>query len=92
MYIRLITFANTRMSIGIVFANISTASSDTILKSLICLIRLRRLDIVVPMENASDHIGHAYNIIDVTPLDIILLLNGFGPPIFGIILVSAAGM
>ena len=91
-YIRLISSAN--MSIGIVFANSSTASSDTVLKSLICLIELKRCTedsflFVIPTESASYHIGQEYNIIDVTTLDIILLLNGYGPPIFSIIVVSA---
>ena len=78
--------SSANMSIGIVFANTSTASSDTVLKSLIYLIALRRYTdnnfLVVRKENASDLIGQAYNIINVTTLDIILLLNGFGPRMF----------
>ena len=84
------------MSIGIAFAfaNTNTASSDTVLKPLARLIALRRYTedsilLFVPTENASDHIGQEYSIIDVTTAAIILLLKGPGPPIFGIILASA---
>ena len=47
-----------------------------------------RILLVVITESAPEPIGKAYNIIDVTTLDIILLLNRFGVPIFGTILVS----
>ena len=66
------------MSVGIVIANTSTASSDTVLKPLISLIVLRRytedsLRFVVPTESTFDRIGQTYKVIDVTTLDIILL-------------------
>ena len=85
--------SSTDVFLAIVFANTSTASSDTVLMPLICLIALRRYTedsflLVVPTESTSDHIGEAYNIIDVEMLNIIFLLNGFSPPIFGIIIVS----
>ena len=55
------------------------------LKPLICLTALRRYTediflLVIPAESASNHFGQAYNIIDFTTLDIILLFNVFGPP------------
>ena len=82
------------MSIGIVFANTNIASSDTVLKPPIRLITIRRytedsIYLVVPTENASDHIGQAYSIIDITTAKIILVLNEPGSPIFGTILASA---
>ena len=66
------------MSIGIAFANTNTASSDTVLKPLTRLIALRRYTedsilLVVPTESASDHIGQAYSIIDLTTAAIIQL-------------------
>ena len=83
------------MSIGIVFVNSCTTSLDAELKSLICLISLRRYTedsflLVAPTESASYHIGQTYNIIDFTTPDIIFLLNGYSPAIFGIILVSTS--
>ena len=58
--------SSTDISIGIVFANTNTASSDTGLKPLIRLIELRRYTeddilLVVPTGSASDNIGHAYD-------------------------------
>ena len=52
-----------------------------------CRIVLRRYTedsilLVVTTESVPDPIGQAHNIIDVTTLDIILLLNGFDVPIF----------
>ena len=61
-YVLLISSVN--MSIGSVFANINTASWDTVLKPLIRLIALRRYTeasilLIVPKESASDHIERA---------------------------------
>ena len=80
--------------IGIVFVNNNIASSDTVLKPLMLLNALRRYTedsapLIIPTESASDHIGKAYSIIDVTAAEIIRLLNGLGPLIFGIILANA---
>ena len=76
--------SSANISIGIVFTNTSTALSDTGLKPVICLIALRRYTedsflLVVPTKNFSNHIVQGYNIIEVTTIDIILILNGRGP-------------
>ena len=62
--------------------NNSTASTGTVLKSLICVIALRRYIgdsflLVLPTESTADHIGQAYNIVDVITQEFILLLNEF---------------
>ena len=45
-----------------------------------------------PPGNASDHIGQAYNIMNITTLAIILLLNGFVSLIFDIIFIIVYGV
>ena len=92
-YILLISSA--KISIDFLFANTNVTSPYTVLKTLIRLIALRRYTedsilLLVPTENVSDHIGQAYSIVDVTTAEIILLLNGPGTLIFGIIPVNAS--
>ena len=80
-HIRMISPAH--MCISIVFANTSTASSDTIMKPLICLTTLRQYtDGNFLLVDPKDNITYIYIPIDLVTLDIILLFIGFGPPMF----------